>query len=49
MGSLFDIPEDEAPTVKYEAPSTAVEELESPEEISGFITAAIAARGRHSP
>ncbi len=44
MGSLFDIPEDETPTVKYEAPSTAVEELESPEEISGFITAAIAAR-----
>lgn len=44
MGSLFDIPEEDLPTVKYEAPAAPVEELESPEEIGRFITAAIAAR-----
>ena len=44
MGSLFDIPEEDAPTVKYEAPAAPVEVLETPGDISGFITAAIAAR-----
>ena len=44
MGSLFDIPEEDLPTVKYEAPAAPVEELESPEAIGRFITAAIAAR-----
>lgn len=44
MGSLFDIPEEDAPTVKYEAPASPVEVLESPADISAFISKAIAAR-----
>ena len=43
MGSLFDIPEEDVPTIKYEAPSTPVEELDSPEVASAFISAAMAA------
>jgi len=44
MGSLFDIPEEEAPKVKYETSAHPVEELETPEEIGRFINEAIAAR-----
>lgn len=43
MGSLFDVPEEDVPTVKFEAPSTPVEEPESAGAISAFVSAAIAA------